>query len=95
MYGKRLAVRLTHAIGLPEDVLFGLPRVHLTGDQELLIENHHGVLTVESHIVRVETKCGVVSIDGQGLILRSIGSDDVAVTGVIDAVRYQRAEEAS
>ena len=90
MRAQRLAVRLSHAIGLPEDVVLGLPRLLLTGDRELSIENHRGVRSMTPERISIDTRCGTVVIDGQALVLRTIAHDDVAIAGSIAGIAFVR-----
>ena len=40
----QLLERVAGALDLPADMMAGLPRVELIGDQELRMENHRGIL---------------------------------------------------
>ena len=90
MRAQRLAIRLSHAIGVPEDVVLGLPQLILTGDRELSIENHRGVRSVTPERISIETRYGTAIIDGSALVLRAIGHDDVAISGIIAGITFAR-----
>ena len=43
-YRRGLLERTAEALDLPGDVLAGLPHIELTGNRELRMENHKGIL---------------------------------------------------
>ena len=94
MRAQRLAIRLTHAIGLPDDVVLGVPRLLLMGYRELTIENHRGVHDITPELIRVHTRCGTLAVRGVRLTLRYIGRDDLAITGEIASLTYRDGEDA-
>jgi sporulation protein YqfC len=82
MQGARMA-------GLPEEVLFGVPKVVLVGEERALIENHKGVVEYGSERVRVRTDCGLLEIGGANLTLGRLGKSDLVVQGKIVRLEYK------
>jgi len=80
--GARLA-------GLPEEVLFGVPKVVLVGTERALIENHRGVVEYAGERVRVRTESGLLEITGAQLTLGHLGKSDLVVQGKIESVEYK------
>ncbi len=78
--------RAVQAMGLPEDVMLGLPRILMRGDSTLLLENHHGVVEYGPERLRVRTALGMLTITGRELVLSALGDEDMMITGVIRAV---------
>ena len=81
MQGARMA-------GLPEEVLFGVPKVVLVGEGRALIENHKGVVEYGSERVRVRTDCGLLEVGGEELTIGRLGKSDLLVQGKITRVEY-------
>ena len=50
---ERLLERTAEALELPGDVVAGLPRVELTGDRELRMENHRGILAYGAEEIQI------------------------------------------
>ena len=85
---SRRVIRHTQQLGLPEDVLFGLPRVVLRGNTSLLLENHKGVLEYSDNLIRLRTSIGTLSIFGKGMSLIRMGKHDLMLRGTIGSVGY-------
>lgn len=73
---------------LPRDVVFDLPRLVLWGDQELMVENHKGLLAFDSCRVVVGSSCGALEIKGEKLCIKRVLIYEMVVTGNIEQIRY-------
>jgi sporulation protein YqfC len=82
--------RLADALELQHDVALNLPVLHLTGSERLLMENHRGLLEYGRGKIRIASTAGVVEIEGQDLAIKSVGRDEVLVTGGIERVVINR-----
>lgn len=76
-------------LDLPADALAGGARVTLTGPSRLLIENHRGLLNLESNRVIVNTGLCRLTILGEGLKLDSMNRSELLITGQIFAVELE------
>ncbi len=84
---KRL-VQGARIAGLPEEVLFGVPKVVLVGRERMLIENHKGIVEYGGERVRVRTDCGLLMVEGSELVLDHLGQSDLLVQGKIARLEY-------
>ena len=80
--GKRegLLEKTAEVFDLPGDVLAGLPRVELTGDRELRMENHRGILSYGTEEIH---------ISGGRLVVKSMNARELLLTGAIRAVELE------
>ena len=78
--------RIADALELQHDVVLNLPMMHITGSERMLMENHKGLLEYGRNKIRVATTAGPVEIEGEDLAIRSVGKDDLLVTGRIRSV---------
>lgn len=71
-----------------ESLTAGKPRVEITGNEKVLIENHKGIMEYDENIMRI--KCGgcEVRITGIDLTLTALSMDELAVIGTIAAVEF-------
>ncbi len=83
--------RIADALELQQDVALNLPMLHITGSERLLLENHRGLLEYARDRIRVATTAGVVEIEGDDLAIRSVGRDDLLITGVLHTVKLGNA----
>jgi sporulation protein YqfC len=68
-------------------VISGTPRLILTGNEQLLAENHHGIIEYLPTKIAFKTAQGKVEVVGEHLLLASLSSDELIVEGNIMAVR--------
>jgi sporulation protein YqfC len=67
--------------------------VTITGRTEVYIEHHNGVTEYETETVTVSSSGatgdkGTIRITGKNLTIKSMNSESLAVTGVIDTVTF-------
>ena len=48
---------------LPKEVYSNIPKIIITGFEELIIENFKGILEYEEFFVRISTHIGVININ--------------------------------
>ena len=82
----QLLERVAGALDLPADMMAGLPRVELIGDQELRMENHRGILAYSREEIHISGGKLVVRIRGEGLQLKAMNANELLVTGRIFTV---------
>ena len=84
---KRLQAQARDSF-LAEDLDRGLPRIEILGDRRVIVENHRGIL--EYSDTRMRIACGrlTLRILGEGLEIRALSLNELAVTGRIHAVEY-------
>jgi len=68
---------------LPYEVVCGLPRITLIGMEQMLVENHRGIIEHTGYRVRINTSIGVIRVEGAGLNVERIGGDDIRITGAV------------
>ena len=83
---ERLLERTAEALELPGDVVAGLPRVELTGDRELRMENHRGILAYGSQEIQISGGRLVVKVRGEDLELRAMNAGELLITGALRGV---------
>ena len=89
--GKKegLLEKTAEVFDLPGDVLAGLPRVELTGDRELRMEKHRGILSYGTEEIHISGGRLVVKVRGAGLELKSMNARELLLTGAIRAVELE------
>ena len=89
--GKGRGKRLTLLCGLPEDVLGGEARVTWFGRKSVMVEGQRGMVELGESRMRLKTKDGVMTVQGEALVLRELSSDAAMIEGKrIDTVTYVR-----
>ena len=67
-----------------------IPKVIMTGFDEIIIENFKGILEYEDYFVRINTHIGIININGFNLNLENMTNDDIKVTGKIESMDMER-----
>jgi len=66
---------LNSLLDLPQDLVYDLPRLTMFGCRHLVVENFQKILAFDQGGVSLAVKGGRLSIQGEGLVLRSIGRE--------------------
>lgn len=80
--------RVGALLDIPDDITMNATRVTMIGKNELLVENHKGIIEYTSDLLRMKVDDGELCISGTNLSLAVIESEQVRVGGTIAAVRY-------
>ena len=83
---RSLLEQTARVFDLPADAVAGVPRVELTGDRELRMENHRGILAYGEEEIRISGGAYIVRVTGQGLQLRTMNTLALLITGRIDGI---------
>lgn len=85
--------RIDKILELPKEVCSNVPKIIITGFDEIIIENFKGILEYEEFFVRISTYIGVININGYGLNLENMTDDDIKVKGKIESLDIERTVE--
>ena len=59
------------------------------GFNQLLIENHKGILEYQDIYIRIKTNIGTVSISGRDLALNEMRTDEIMIRGKIEGIEFE------
>lgn len=90
---KNIYNRFDKLLELPKEVCSNIPKIIITGFDEMIIENFKGILEYEEFFVRINTYIGVLNINGYNLNLENMSDDDIKVTGKIESIDLERIED--
>ena len=74
---------------LPKDVVLNLPKITIIGNNEIIIENHKGIILFERDIIKVNTKVKVINIEGENFEILYIGDSTITISGRFKSVSYE------
>lgn len=83
---KKKYNRFDKILELPQEVCSNIPKISITGFNEMIIENFKGILEYEEFFVRINTYIGIININGYNLNLENMTNDDLKVTGKIESI---------
>lgn len=90
MMGKKSSIKhkLSESLDLPKDVILNIPNIKITGNTEIMIENHRGILEYSNEILRMNSGLGVIKIVGSNLQIKEVSQEDIQIQGLIDSVEF-------
>ena len=80
--------KISAALSLPKEIALDLPVLMATGRNELNIENYKSLLEFTDKLIRIRTKDSVMTIEGDGLVLRQITTENILISGRISGILY-------
>ncbi|MBE6990454.1 MAG: sporulation protein [Ruminococcaceae bacterium] len=83
--GKRLVLEAMERLDLPGGIA-GAPTVELTGNRELYMERHRGVLSYSTELVEINGGALMVRVSGAELQLLAMTEAELRIGGRIDKV---------
>lgn len=87
---RKFVRRTSEILELPREAISNVPKITMTGFDEILIENFKGILEYENFFVRIGTYIGNVNINGFNLKLNQMNEEDILVTGKIESVGFEK-----
>lgn len=85
---KRFRKIITAMLELPTEIILNLPMITVVGRDELNLENYKGIVEYSEERIRIDTSCGIIRIEGRGLVLKQITSENLVVKGQIIKFEY-------
>ena len=78
---------ISEALELPIDIMMDLPRLTVIGNIEIGLLNHKGIIEYTNEVIRINTKSGVFKITGKDLEIKTILSEEIIITGLIENIQ--------
>ena len=75
--------KMTDILDLPKEVILNLPIISIVGNEEMHIENYKGILEYDNERIRIYTSNGILKLEGRGLFLRAMTTEEIVVKGTI------------
>lgn len=85
--------KINNLLEIPQEVSSNIPKVTITGFEQILIENYKTILEYQDFYIRLSTEIGILNINGFGLDLKEMTSDDLLIAGKIDSIDFESIED--
>lgn len=89
MKRKSKPSKLDTILEIPQELSTNNPKITVLGFEQVLIENHKGILEYQDYFIRLNTYIGIININGFHLKLDEMTTDDILVTGKIDSIDFE------
>ena len=80
---------LVDKFDLPAEIVMDIPKIIITGNKEITIENHKGISNFEKNLIKVNSKVGNINIEGSDFEILYIGGSTISITGKFNAIIYE------
>ena len=80
---------LSEKLDISKDIILELPKITITGKEEITIEHHKGIIVFEKNIIRVNTKIKVIKILGRNFEIIYIGESTLSIKGEFISVEFE------
>jgi len=81
--------KIANSLSLPKEIALDLPLITATGHSEVAIENYKNLLEFSDTRIRIRTKEGVLTIEGERLLLRYVTTENLLITGRIMGILFE------
>lgn len=89
MEKENLMMKASRLFDLPGEALGGMLRVELTGNREVFVGNHKGILELsENEVVLSFGKKEKLHILGRNLIVSAMTTEEIRLSGIINTVGF-------
>lgn len=85
---KSLKEQISLALELPQEVVMDVPNITLIGNTEISIENFAGLLEYAQNKIRLNTKVGPLSIEGENLEAKRMTAQVITIRGNIKQISF-------
>lgn len=85
---KQVKEKIINKLELPEEIVFNYPKIIITSNTKVEIENHKGVMLYSSKEIKINTNIGVIKILGSSLELDSLIREEIVATGEISEILF-------
>lgn len=80
--------QISAMLDVPAEIINDLPKVTLLGNKEINIENFIGLIEYTPQKIRINTKSGMLVIEGAGLEANKMTLESIYIRGTILQISY-------
>lgn len=89
---KKTKEALSRTFDMPEDITMDLPKITISGNNEIIIENHRGVKVFSQNQVIVNSTVGLIKVDGYDFEILFMGGDTIVISGRFKNLVYEESK---
>lgn len=87
-HSKQTTNKIITALDLPQDLFLGLPNISLSGNREIYISNHRGILSYGQEEMVILVKEYQIQIKGKSLLIVSYTKEELTIQGYIRSMEF-------
>ena len=90
---KNTRNKIERMLELPIEVTTNIPKITITGFDQIMIENYMGIIEYEEYLVKIYTSIGIIIMEGNKMNLNQINENDILICGEISKLYLESTEE--
>ncbi len=90
---KNTRNKIERILELPIEVTTNIPKITITGFNQIMIENYMGIIEYEEYLVKINTSIGIIIMEGNKMNLNQINENDILISGEIFKLYLESTEE--
>ncbi|HJJ12289.1 MAG: YabP/YqfC family sporulation protein [Clostridia bacterium] len=90
---KNTRNKIERMLELPIEVTTNIPKITITGFDQIMIENYMGIIEYEEYLVKINTSIGIIIMEGNKMNLNQINENDILISGEISKLYLESTEE--
>jgi len=80
---QHLLRSVAEVLEVPRDIVLDLPRITITGNVQMIVENHRGIVEFNPSFIRLRTGTGELRIRGENLKIAWALREEIVIDGRI------------
>lgn len=84
----RVKNKVSEEFNIPKEIILDLPKIVITGKGEITIENHKGIVQFSKECIKLNSKIGVINIQGKEFEICYIGDKTIIISGSFQGVYF-------
>ncbi|APM38288.1 sporulation protein YqfC [Clostridium kluyveri] len=76
-------------LDLPRDIILNMPQIKVTGNNEIVIENHRGIVLFDENQIKINSGVGLISIYGSKFEVLFMGGSTITIGGRFNSIVYE------
>lgn len=81
--------KILNRLDFPSDISLDLPKIIVVGNREITIENHRGIMAFETNMVKINSRIGAITINGEKFEILFIGETTITISGIFNRISYE------
>ena len=77
------SMEIADALELPPDVFPNIPKIAVIAGKKAVVHNFRGIIEYDDEKVNLSTACGIFSIAGEGLCIKTLTDDEITLDGKV------------
>lgn len=77
---------------IPPEIISDIPKILITGNYTLSIENHNGIAFYSANHIIINYKNGRLNIEGCNININLINNEIIVLNGYIENVKFENME---